>query len=74
MQKKQLDATKIGVKIKRLRQHRGYSIRNFAYIINIRPSSILNWEKGKSLPNLEHAIDLCNLFSIRIDEIILYQD
>lgn len=63
-------------KLKQLREENNYSIRDIQNYLNIQSSqSIYNWETpdSKSLPSIEHAILLANLYHVHIDDLIVFE-
>lgn len=63
-------------KLKQLREENNYSIRDIQNYLNIQSSqSIYNWETNdsNSLPSIEHAILLANLYHVHIDDLIVFE-
>jgi len=74
MRQKRLCPRKVGNQIFLLRNKKNISIKNFSSQIGVCSNSLLNWEKGKNLPTLENATKICNMFDIKISDLILYRD
>lgn len=63
-------------RLKQLREENNYSIRDIQNYMNLQSSqSVYNWEKAdsKSLPKIEHAILLADLYHVHIDELIVFE-
>lgn len=63
-------------RLRQLREENNYSIRDIQNYMNLQSSqSVYNWEKAdsKSLPKIEHAILLADLYHVHIDELIVFE-
>ncbi len=60
----------LGENIKRLRQSRGYSLREFAKIVNVSNSFISQVESGKISPSLAKLKDISNALNTTIGSLI----
>ena len=68
-----VDMAATGANIKRLRQERGLSARDIQDAMGFdSPSAVYKWERGRSLPSLEHLMVLSKLFGIRIEDILIW--
>ncbi len=73
MKKVVLNKKEIGSVIKEYRLKNNISINEFASEISIKnPKQILKWENGLVIPSLDNIIKICNLFSIKVDELISF--
>ena len=73
MKKVVLNKKEIGSVIKEYRLKNNISINEFASEISIKnPKQILKWENGLVIPSLDNIIQICNLFSIKVDELISF--
>lgn len=56
--------------LKRIRIEKKKSKRDLAQGIDVSMSTIENWEKGKSLPNLINLFKLCQLLECSCDTLL----
>lgn len=56
--------------LKRIRIEMKKSKRDLAQSIDVSMSTIENWEKGKSLPNLINLFKLCQLLECSCDTLL----
>lgn len=56
--------------LKRIRTELRKSKRDLAQGIDVSMSTIENWEKGKSLPNLTNLFKLCQLLECSCDALL----
>lgn len=61
---------KIGKNIQEARKNAKMNQTDLAKELNLTSSSVSNWEKGKSLPDIENLIELCKILRISSDEIL----
>lgn len=57
-------------RLKKEREKRGWSQTDLAEEIHVSRQSVSKWETGKNYPSIEIIIELSNLFSITIDEML----
>ena len=60
----------IGKKLKNARVQSGMTQENVAEKINVSRQTISNWENEKSYPDIISVIELSNLYSISLDELL----
>lgn len=60
----------IGKQIKKFRQEQGVSQQELADHLAISRQTISKWELGKSLPDIENVVRLCDYFDISLDVLI----
>ncbi len=60
----------IGSKIAKLRNLMGISQEEFADRIGVSRQSVSKWEIGKTLPQSDKIIEICNLFNISADNLL----
>ena len=60
----------IGNKIAKLRNLMGISQEEFADKIGVSRQSVSKWEIGKTLPQSDKIIEICNLFNISADNLL----
>lgn len=61
---------KIGEKIHQIRKMSGMTQEELAEKMNVSRQTISKWEGGTSVPDLENAVRLCELFQISLDDFI----
>ena len=57
-------------KLKELRIEKNYKQANLAKKLNLTPSTISDWERGRSEPNVSQLIALANNYGCTIDYIV----
>ncbi len=60
----------IGQKLKEARTQSGYTQEVIANKINVSRQTISNWETEKSYPDILSVIELSNLYSISLDDLL----
>ena len=60
----------IGKKLKDARMKSGFTQENVAEKINVSRQTISNWENEKSYPDIISIIELSNLYSISLDDLL----
>ncbi|WP_197115132.1 helix-turn-helix domain-containing protein [Facklamia lactis] len=61
-------------KLYKLRKENGYSQEDLAEKLNVSRQTISKWEVGDTTPELERLVDISNLFSITLDELVLSKE
>lgn len=61
---------KIGKKLKDARMRSGFTQESVAEKVNVSRQTISNWENEKSYPDIISVIELSNLYSISLDELL----
>ena len=70
-----IDMVKTGKNIKRLREERDITVMDIQHFLNLaNPQAIYQWQKGISLPTVDHLCALSHLFGTSMDEIIILAD
>lgn len=68
-----IDLEATGENISRLRKVRGMTVRDIQFYMGLEmPRVVYKWERGQSLPSLEHLMALGRLFDLRIEEILVW--
>lgn len=57
--------------LKAARVNANYRIEDVAPILMVTPGTISNWERGKAIPRADKLFELCNLYGVSRDSIIL---
>lgn len=60
----------IGKKLKDARMRFGFTQESVAEKVNVSRQTISNWENEKSYPDIISVIELSNLYSISLDELL----
>lgn len=67
-----IDPAATGANIVRLRQKRGLTVRDLqAYFGFEEPQAIYKWQRGQSLPTVDHLYALSALLEVPMDEILV---
>ena len=64
------EARKIGQNLKRIRHNTGLSQEAFAELIGVSRQTVINWEKGNSLPSVDKVGIIIDKCSTSIEEIL----
>lgn len=62
------------LRIKQLREERGWSQRALALKINANPKTVNFWERGSSVPSAEFVIALADIFECTADYLLGRED
>ena len=60
----------ISQNIKRLRKVHGYTQRELAQILNVRPTAVSAWESGRNKPLMDKVTIMSTLFNVSTSEIV----
>ena len=60
----------IGKKLKDARMRSGFTQESVAEKVNVSRQTISNWENEKSYPDIISVIELSNIYSISLDELL----
>ena len=70
-----IDMVKTGENIKRIREEQNVSVAEVQQFLGLsNPQAIYQWQKGISLPTVDHLCALSHLFEIPMDDIIVLAD
>lgn len=61
---------KIGMKIKELRIENTFTQETLAEHLQVSRSTISSWETGRSYPDLQMVVDICDLFKVSLDDLL----
>lgn len=64
------DLKKLGARIKAIREEKGMSLQDLAYIIDKDKQSISRVENGKTNPSFLYLKELCKGLEIELDELV----
>lgn len=68
-----IDMVATGENLSRLRQQNGLTVRDIqAYMGFTGPGAIYKWERGDSIPRLEHLRALCEIYDAKMDDILVW--
>lgn len=70
MEKVFLNKTIIAGNIYQLRKAANMTGNDLARKLHVSINTIKAWERGKTHPNLLNVLNLCNLFHIKVDDLI----
>lgn len=66
-----IDMVRTGKRMKELRISAGLSVHELQIILGVQsPQSIYKWERGTSLPSIEHMLILSGLYGVKIREML----
>ena len=65
-----MDQIKIGKFIAACRKEKGYTQASLAEELGITDRAVSKWETGKSLPDSSIMLELCELLSINVNELL----
>lgn len=60
----------IGKFISSCRRHKGLTQMQLAEKLNISNRAVSKWETGKSLPDADHMLELCEILGITVNELL----
>lgn len=60
--------------LKQKRIELGYSVRDVQNIFNLSHMAVYKWEKGMTLPSIDHMLGLSELYNTSIDSLIVSED
>lgn len=64
---------KLITKIKEYRTELGMSQQELANMIDVRRETIIRLEKGEYNPSLQLAMDIANVFSVKVEELFQFR-
>ena len=68
-----IDVEATGQNIARLRKAAGLSVRDIQAAMGFTaPNAVYKWERGKSIPALEHLMVLSKLFGVKMEDILIW--
>ena len=59
-----------GLKLKKIRQEKGYSLKEFSEKTQLSPSYLNEIEKGKKYPKIEKIIEISNTLGINFNKLV----
>lgn len=69
-----IDAAATGERIKTLRKKKGYTVDELCDIFFISPQAVYKWQNGKALPSLDNMLVLCDIFGVKVEDIVVRED
>ena len=70
-----IDLAATGIRIVRLRQRAGLSVRDIQDIFGFStPQAIYKWQRGVTLPTLDNLVVLASVFGTTMDAIVVRSD
>lgn len=67
-----IDMVQTGMNLKRIREVKKITVNDVAKYLSISVQSVYNWEAGKTDFNIRHLVSLCDLYSVKLDDIVEY--
>lgn len=69
-----IDMTATGNRIKSLRIATGMTVKDLQDIFGFtNPQAIYKWQQGQAMPTIDNMAVLAAVFSVKIDDIIVFQ-
>lgn len=65
---------KIGNQIHQLRKLSGMTQEQMAEKLNVSRQTISKWESGATMPDLESMVQICRMFQLSLDELLLKEE
>ena len=70
-----IDMKKTGENIKKIREEQNISVSEIQHFLGIsNPQAIYQWQRGISLPSVDHLCALSHLFDIPMNDILVLED
>lgn len=66
---KKIEAVNIGENIKNIRIQKGFDQKQIAGMLNVSPKTISSWECGRTEPNMDTTVKLCDIFGCKLTDI-----
>jgi len=66
-----IDLAATGANIRKLRKLNGFTVEQLCDIFFISPQAIYKWQRGDALPTLENMLELCDLFNVKVEDIVV---
>lgn len=63
-----------GERIQNLRKQQGLSQEQLASMLHVSRQTVSKWESDTHLPELEKCMELCRIFNISLDELLLGEE
>lgn len=57
--------------IKAARVNAGYTQKQAAQALGVSETTVIKWEKGTSIPLADKFVEMCRLYNVPMDEILL---
>ena len=57
--------------IKAARVNAGYTQKGAAEVLGVSEKTVCNWEKGIAVPTADKFVEMCRLYGVSMDDIIL---
>ena len=68
-----IDLCATGKRLTELRQRAGLTVKDVQQVFGFStPQAIYKWQRGAALPTLDNLVVLAALFSVTLDELIVY--
>jgi len=70
-----IDMVKTGTNIQRLREASGFTVAEVQHYLGLsNPQAIYHWQKGISLPTVDHLYALSILFGVSMNDVLVASD
>lgn len=71
---KRLSVQKTGANLKELRKQNGFSLANVASALCVTTEAVKKWERGQTLPSIEHLAELAEFYGCSIEDLLVFED
>lgn len=70
-----IDMKATGRRIQALRERQGLSVRELQKLLGFdQPQAIYKWQRGESLPTVDHLLMLSRIFGLPMQDILIVDD
>ena len=70
-----IDMAATGMNIARMRRKAGFTVKDLQDIFGFStPQAIYKWQRGTAMPTVDNLVVLAAVFSVTIDDILVYGD
>ena len=70
-----IDMKATGRRIQALRERRGLSVRELQMLLGFeQPQAVYKWQRGESLPTIDHLLILSRIFGLPMQDILVIDD
>ena len=68
-----IDIKATGENISRLRKAKGLTVKDIQHYMGFeQPQAVYKWERGETIPSLEHLMALSRVFDVKIEDILIW--
>ena len=60
----------LGKRIQKLRKAKGFTQEELGALLEVNGKSVSKWERGVTVPSLDHLYKICKILEISLDELL----